>query len=240
MIDTILKKGAGIMSSTNFIDNIPFFSGLPVEQKSQISEIIQTKKMTKGEVLFHEYDAAESIFFINQGKVRISKSTPDGKEIALSIRQSGDMFAEVALFSKEGSTYPATAICIEGGYVSYIKNAELETFLLNHPQLAISMFRFVSERLRISQATLRDVALYGKFGALAATLVRLAEEYGETDGDGITIKLKLTHEDLGSFFGATRESVTRLMNQLKQLKIVTKKEGYLVIHNMELLNEYIN
>lgn len=228
------------MSNTRFIDNIPIFCSLPSIQKEQLSEIIQTKKMTKGEVLFHEYDPAEAIFFINEGKVRISKSTPDGKEIVLSIRQSGDMFAEVALFSREGSNYPATAVCMEGGYVSYLKNDELESFLLHHPQLAISMFRFVSERLRISQTTLRDVALYGKFGALAATLVRLAEEYGVEDHDGVTIKLKLTHEDIGSFFGATRESVTRLMNQLKQQKIVTKKQGYLVIHNMELLNEYIN
>lgn len=228
------------MSSTSFIDNIPIFSALPADQRGQISEIIQTKKMTKGEVLFHEYDPAEAIFFINEGKVRISKSTPDGKEIALSIRQPGDMFAEVALFSKGGNTYPATAACIEGGFVSFIKNDELESFLLQHPQLAISMFRFVSERLRISQTTLRDVALYGKFGALAATLVRLSEEYGVVNNDGITIKLKLTHEDLGSFFGATRESVTRLMNQLKQQNIVTKKDGYLVIHNMDLLQNYIN
>ncbi|RXI98277.1 Crp/Fnr family transcriptional regulator [Anaerobacillus alkaliphilus] len=228
------------MTRTRFLDNIPIFSSLPNEQKEQLIEIVQTKKMTKGEVLFQEFDPAEAIYFINEGKVRINKSTPDGKEIALTIRQTGDMFAEVALFAKVGSTYPATAICIEGGYVSFIKNNELETFLLQHPQLAISMFRFVSERLRISQATLRDVALYGKFGALAATLVRLAEEYGVTESDGLKIKIKLTHEDLGSFFGATRESVTRLMNQLKQQKIVTKKQGYLIIHNLDLLKEYIN
>jgi CRP/FNR family transcriptional regulator, cyclic AMP receptor protein len=228
------------MSSTNFIDNIPFFSILPIAQKEQLSAIIQTKKVTKGDVVFHESDPAEAIFFINEGKIRISKSTPDGKEIVLSIRQTGDMFAEVALFCNKESTYPATATCLEGGYVSFIKNDELESFLLSHPQLAISMFRFVSERLRISQTTLRDVALYGKFGALAATLVRLAEEYGVSTNDGITIKLKLTHEDLGSFFGATRESVTRLMNQLKQQKVVSKKHGYLVIHDLELLNEYIN
>ncbi len=228
------------MPRTGFLDNIPIFSTLPSNQKIQLVEIVQTKKMTKGEVLFHEFDPAEAIYFVNEGKVRINKSTPDGKEIALSIRQAGDMFAEVALFASAGSTYPATAACIESGYVSFIKNEELETFLLQHPQLAISMFRFVSERLRISQTTLRDVALYGKFGALAATLVRLADEYGVVVTEGIKIKLKLTHEDLGSFFGATRESVTRLMNQLKQQNIVTKNQGYLIIHDLDLLKEYIN
>ncbi|OIJ18466.1 hypothetical protein BKP45_12915 [Anaerobacillus alkalidiazotrophicus] len=228
------------MPVSRFINNIPIFSALPMEQKEQLTHIIQTKKMTKGEVLFHEYDPADAVYFVNEGKVRINKSTPDGKEIVLSIRQSGEMFAEVALFCKPESTYPATATCIENGNTSYIKNDDLETFLLQHPHLAISLFRDFSERLRISQTTLRDVALYGKFGALAATLVRLADEYGSTTEDGIKIKLKLTHEDLGSFFGATRESVTRLMNQLKQQKIVTKKQGYLFIHNIDALKEYIN
>lgn len=227
------------MAVSNFINNIPIFSVLPTNQKEYLEQIIQTRKITKGEVIFHESDLAEAIFFINEGKVRISKSTPEGKEIILSIRKKGDMFAEVALFCKPGSTYPATTICIESGDVSFIKNEELEAFLLQHPQLSISIFRFVSERLQISQTTLRDVALFGKFGALAATLVRLSEEYGEITEKGIIIKLKLTHEDLGTFFGATRESVTRLMNQLKQQKIVTKKDGFLVIHNMELLKEYL-
>ncbi|MCT8140429.1 hypothetical protein H1D32_23670 [Anaerobacillus sp. CMMVII] len=50
------------MSISKFLDSIPIFSVLPEVQKQQLSEIIQTKKMTKGEVLFHEYDTAESIF----------------------------------------------------------------------------------------------------------------------------------------------------------------------------------
>lgn len=228
------------MSVESFINNIPIFSSLPKEQKEQLKHIIQSKKMTKNEVLFQEFDPADAIYFVNEGKVRIMKSTPDGKEIALSIRQAGEMFAEVALFCKPGSTYPASAVCIENGNISFIKNDDLEAFLLSHPRLAISMFKIYAERLRISQSTLRDVALYGKFGALAATLVRLAEEYGENSEHGIVIKLKLTHEDIGSFFGATRESVTRLMNQLKEQKIVTKKQGYFYIHNIDLLKEYIN
>lgn len=227
------------MSVSSFIKNIPIFSVLPDNQKKYLEQIIQIRKITKGEVVFYERDPAEAIFFVNEGKVRISKCTPDGKEIILSIRKTGDMFAEVALFCKPGSTYPATTTCIESGNVSYIKNQDLEAFLLQHPQLTISIFRFVSERLQISQSTLRDVALFGKFGALAATLMRLSEEYGEVTEDGIAIKLKLTHEDLGTFFGATRESVTRLMNQLKQQEIVTKKHGYLVIHDIELLKEYL-
>lgn len=221
------------------LNKITIFTHLPEKIKDQLSEIVISKTVTKGEVLFHEASPAEAVYFVNEGKVKISKSTPDGKEILLSIRQPGEMFAEVALFKEANCTYPATASVIENGAVSLIRNEELELFLYQHPELGMAIFRVMAERLQISQATLRDVALYGKLGALATTLVRLTEDYGEAADDGVIIKLKLTHEDLGSFFGATRESVTRMMNQLKQQGILNKHQGNIIINDLDGLKTYI-
>ncbi|MDQ0255437.1 CRP/FNR family transcriptional regulator [Evansella vedderi] len=228
------------MGEHNFIDTIPLFSTLPKDIRKQLTPIILTKQTTKGEVIFRESERANAIFFINVGKIKITKSSPEGKEILLNIRQSGEMFAEVSLFSRKKSTYPATATSLENGVISLIRNEDLELFLMQHPELSMSIFRVMAERLQVAQTTLRDVALYGKFGALAATLVRLSTDYGVDTNEGIMIKLKLTHEDLGSFFGATRESVTRMMNQLKQQEVVTKKSGYFVIHKLEELKSYLD
>ncbi|WP_280769291.1 Crp/Fnr family transcriptional regulator [Salipaludibacillus daqingensis] len=228
------------MPSHSFINTISIFSSLPVHIKEQLQEIILTKTATKGEILFHETEPAESIYFINEGKVKLTKSSSDGKEIVLNIRQQGEIFAEVALFSPHDTTYPATAKVMEGGTISFIRNEDLEMFLTEHPELGMAIFRIMAERLRISQSTLRDVALYGKLSALAATLVRLTEDYGIEKEDGVYIDIKLTHEDLGNFFGATRESVTRMMNQLKKQQILSKKQGYLIIHNVEDLRSYMN
>lgn len=227
------------MSKQNIINTIPLFSTLPVEIRKQLNSIVLTKEITKGEIIFRESEKANAIFFINEGKIKITKSSPEGKEILLNIRQTGEMFAEVALFNSQNSTYPATATSLETGVISFIRNEDLESFLMDHPSLSMSIFRIMAERLLVAQTTLRDVALYGKFGALAATLVRLSEDYGEETKSGITIKLKLTHEDLGCFFGATRESVTRMMNQLKQQGIVTKKDGYFIIHSIDDLKAYL-
>ncbi|SDZ01731.1 CRP/FNR family transcriptional regulator, anaerobic regulatory protein [Evansella caseinilytica] len=228
------------MSTHSFLNSLPLFSPLPRDIKKQLNSIIITKNVTKGEVLFHETESAEAIFFINEGKVKLSKSSHDGKEILLNIRQAGEIFAEVALFCPKGSTYPATATVIESGTFSFIRNSDLEIFLIQHPELGIAIFRIMAERLQVAQTTLRDVALYGKLGALAATLVRLSEDYGEHGPDGIIIKLKLTHEELGSFFGATRESVTRMMNQLKHQGTVTKNSGFFIIHDIKHLRSYLN
>ncbi|MBU8908338.1 Crp/Fnr family transcriptional regulator [Desertibacillus haloalkaliphilus] len=228
------------MTVKEFVNHIPLFSELPKHQKEHLHKIIMHRTIKKGEVIFHEHEIAEAVFFVNEGKVRISKGTPDGKEIVLTIRQPGEIFAEVSLFTQPGNTYPATATAIENGVVSYILVSEIENFLKDHPELSLAIFRIMSERLRISQSTLRDVALYGKLESLAATLLRLSDEYGVETSTGLKINLKLTHEELGSFFGATRESVNRLINKLKRHHVLSMQQGYITIHSIEELKDYIS
>ncbi|MBB5174809.1 Crp/Fnr family transcriptional regulator [Texcoconibacillus texcoconensis] len=228
------------MENVQFVDNISFLEPLPDELKEKLSKMVLTKNVAKGDVLFQENDIAETIFFVNNGKIKISKSSPGGKEIVLDIRKAGEIFPEVALFSKEETTYSASASVVEFGSISMIRKADLESILLQYPELFIFIFRTMAERLRLSQNTLQNVALYGKIGSLAFTLVRLCQDYGEVNEHGITIRLKLTHEDLGSFFGATRESVTRMMNQLKNRGIVSKENGYFTVHELDSLKFYID
>lgn len=221
------------------LKSIPLFSSLPDEIIEHLTETVNSRAITKGEVIFRETDRAEALYFIVKGKVKLIKSNPEGKEILLNIRKQGEMFAEVPLFNKSEDTYPVTSIAMESGIIAVIRYADLEKVLLKEPKLAISIFRTMAERLLLAQRTLRDVALYGKFGALAATLVRLCEDYGVQDEDGIVIKLRLTHEDLGSFFGATRESVTRMINQLRRQGVIDKKGSYFIVHDIDALRSYL-
>lgn len=224
----------------DIVGKIQLFSDLSEDKRAALNQIVRTKTMHKGEVLFNDYDIANAIYFINKGKVKLSKSTPDGKEITLGIRTTGQMFAEVALFSKTGATYPANATVLETGSLSYIQNDDFEEFIATRPDLAMEIFRIMAERLRIAQTTLRDVVLYGNLGSLASTLLRLVNEYGEKNESGVMINLKLTNQELGNFFGATRESVNRMINKLKSENVLSINKGYITIHKMDELKSYLN
>lgn len=221
-----------------FVSKIPLFSELPDSYQAHIAEVIREKQLEKNEILFYEEDEAAAIYFVKSGKIRISKSSSDGKEIILTIRQPGEVFAEVAIFNDK-ATFPATAKAIEDTTVLYVQNEDLEQALRLYPDMSISLFRIMGDRLRKSQSTLRDVALYGKLGAFASTLLRLAEEYGVETNKGTKINLLLTHQELGNFFGATRESVNRMINNLKRDEIVDVDKGYVTIIDEEKLRSYI-
>ncbi|WCK52419.1 Crp/Fnr family transcriptional regulator [Aneurinibacillus sp. Ricciae_BoGa-3] len=222
----------------NFLSSIPFFAGLSPGHMKELEEMIIERFYRENEIIFHEGDKAEAVFFVKSGRVRLVKSTPDGREFTLYIRKPGDLFAEVGLFNPN-ATYPATTTMIEEGYLLMLLHADLERLLRKSPDLAISIFQVMGQRLRTAQTILRDVALYGKLGSFCATLLRLASEHGKQTNKGILIDLELTHQELGTFIGATRESVNRIINDLKKLNIISVEKSRILIQDKEMLETFL-
>ena len=227
-----------IPSPTKHIINlIPLLAELSDQNKELLQNALTVKQVRKGTILFVENDPADAVYFLREGKVRLSKSSPEGKEVVLNIRKPGDIFAEVALFRK--TNYPATAEMIEDGEVVMIRNADLERIIHRYPEIGISIVQIMGQRLHVAQSKLRDITLYGKLGALASALVRLAEDYGIQTEEGIRIQLTLTHQELANFIGAARENVNRMMSQLEKSGVLTMKRGEICIKDIAELKNYI-
>jgi len=219
------------------INMIPLLSELSDRNKELLQHALVIKTVQKGTILFSENDEADAVYFLRTGKVRLSKSSPEGKELVLHIRKPGDLFAEVALFRK--TVYPATAEMIEDGEVVLIRNQNLEEIVKRYPEIGISIIQIMGERLHLAQSKLRDVTLYGKLGALASALIRLAEEYGKPSEEGIKVDLTLTHQELANFIGAARENVNRMMSTLEKSGVLTMKRGEICIKDLQSLKNYI-
>lgn len=220
------------------INFIPLLFELSEQNKELLTKVLIEKKVSKGTILFVENDPANSIYFIRKGKVRLSKSSVDGKELVLGIRKSGDLFPPVALFRK--TNYPATAEMIEDGEVVIISNTDLEQLIIRYPEIGVSIIQILGERLHTANSKLKDMTLYGKLGALASTLINLSEEYGRNSEDGICIELTLTHQELANFIGAARENVNRMMSILERNETLTMKRGKICIKNFYELKTYID
>lgn len=219
------------------MDAIPFLSELPDDDKELVQHAFIEKKVKKGTILFDEYNPAEAIYFIRKGKVRLSKSTPEGKELVLNIWAEGHFIGQASLFRT--TYYPATAEMLEDGELVIIRNQDLETMIRKYPQIGISIIQILGERLCKAHAKLRDITLYGKLGALASLLIRLAGEYGKPTTQGIEIGLFLTHQELANFIGAARENVNRMMSTLEKSDVLTMKRGKITIKNLEELQNYL-
>ena len=198
-----------------------------------------TIKIKKGSLLFQEGVEAKELYLLRSGRIQISKITPAGLELALRICSKNDIVGELTLFT-DRPRYLLTAKVLDDGEVAVIYKDELEQKLFSNSALAFEFMKWMSDHFRITQTKISDLVLHGKRGALFSTLIRMTNSYGVKMDRGVLIDIPLTNQDLGTFCGTTRETVNRLLNELKREGILSIQKGKITIYNLAYLRKEIN
>ena len=205
--------------------------------RSLLYSIGKLKKVEKDSFLFHEGMDAHEIYIIKSGIVHISKLTPDGKELSLRICTSNDIIGELTLFT-DNPKYFLSSRVIGSGEVLAIDRETLEKEIMKNSTLAIEAMKWTSNHMRKFQSKIRDLLLNGKKGALYSTLIRFSNSFGINKNNGILINMPLTNQELSKFCSCTRESVNRMLGDLRKLDIIeilpTKK---ILIKDLEYLKK---
>ncbi|MBS4032798.1 MAG: Crp/Fnr family transcriptional regulator [Clostridiales bacterium] len=218
------------------LKKVPFFSGLSEADLTMVAGVMCEKTYSKGALIFLEGEPGEALFVIKQGRVKISKSTADGREQILHILKDGDIFAEVVLFDQ--GPYPATAEAVEDTTSWLLRNEEMEKLLQSHPLLAIKLLRVMSKRLRQSQLLIRDLALHDTYGRLAGLLIRFIRREGKRTADGVILDLELTRQEMASMIGTSRETVARILSRFQKDGILILDKQRIVIIDEEKLRDW--
>jgi len=214
---------------------------------NSISETIQTlfdlsdsvKKVASGNYIFREGDQGVEIYLIKSGIVRLSKHNGDGMELNLRICKTNDLMGELTLF-KDDIQYFLSAKAMTPVEVYVIKKDKLEKSILSNPAIAKDFIVWFNMHFRKTQTKFRDLVLYGKKGAVYSTIIRMTNSYGKMQRDGsILIDLPLTNQELANFCGGTRESVNRLLSELKKQNVISVTSGYITVHKLDFLKNEI-
>lgn len=203
------------------------------------STIFYNKTIKKGTFLFSEGDLANELYVIKSGKVKVGKVTDDGKELSLRMCKKNDVVGELALYTETVKHFLHAKV-FEDGEVAVINKTDLEKVLINDNELTIEFIKLMNTLMRRDQTLFRDLILYGKKGALCSTLIRLTNSYGEKQDDGILLTISLTNQELADFCGTTRESVNRLLSQLRKKKIISMRNSRIMIHDIKYLRNVVN
>lgn len=233
--NTFAKVGCS-MQQIEQLKKVPIFSGLSDADLKLISDLMQVKSFPKGSILFFEGDPGEALHVIRKGRVKISKSSADGREQILHILKDGDVFAEVVLFDQ--GPYPATAEAVEDTTVSLLYNSDMERLLYSHPVLAVKLLRLMSKRLRQSQILIRDLALHDAYGRMASLLLRFAFREGQKTSEGIVLDLALTRQDMANMIGTSRETVARILSRFQKDGLLKLDRQKIIILDEKKLREW--
>jgi CRP-like cAMP-binding protein len=181
---------------------------------AEVEEIDRTVTMTTcrpGRVFYAPDEPTEVLFILKKGRVRLYRLTPDGKKLIVGTVEPGAVFGEMAVIGQGMQNTFAEAV--DDCLLCVMSRHDVERLILSKPTVGLRMIESMAERLREAEAKLEELAFKAVPGRLAALLLRLRAERG----DRIT---GYTHQDLAEAIGATRETVTQTLNELRARDIV--------------------
>lgn len=222
---------------SEYFAKIPLFHDLSTDEINSISGLARVRNYKKNMIIFMEGEPGEALYFVISGKVKISKTTEDGREQILHLLQHGDVFAEVVLI--DGGPYPATAEVIETAQIGMLMNKDVENLIRSNPDIAIKLLKIMSKRLRLAQRQVRDLALKDTYGRLAGMLLMLGKEHGKETDQGIRIELPLSRQELANLIGTTRETVTRVLGDFKKYKCIELEKQVIILIDRTKLKTWL-
>jgi CRP/FNR family cyclic AMP-dependent transcriptional regulator len=149
-------------------------------------------------------------------------SDENGRELQLNRIGPGEYFGEVTL---DGGPRSASVMALEDCRCAVVKRADLTAFLERHPEFALHLVRKLAHRVRALTESVRSLAMMDVYGRVARLLLELAEE---RDGR-LVVNEALTHRDIASRVGCSREMISRIFSDLIDGGYVRKEAGHLVI-----------
>lgn len=218
--------------------NVPIFAALNSFELIDVLEKIVQKEFQKNEMIFSEGGTAKTLYFVNEGKIKLYKYTKDGKEQILHILSEGDFFGELNLLKE--SEYGFNAQAIGKCKICTLSKYELKDILLSKPKIAIKILEVMGERLSKIENLAQNLARNDIDARFSYLLLDLAEKHGEVELDNINIDLPINREEMANYIGVTRETISRKLKKFESeglIKVVGTKK--ILILDKEGLNNYI-
>lgn len=187
----------------------PLFAGIDPEAARALLASMTRVDLTRGVTLFHEGEPGDRLYVIADGKVKLGRRSPDGRENLLSILGPGEMFGELSLFDPGPRT--ATATAVSDVQLRELAHEEAVAWIEKHPAVAKHLLAALSTRLRRTNEALADLVFSDVPGRVAKALLDLSTRFGEEVPDGIRVAHDLTQEELAQLVGASRETVNKAL-----------------------------
>lgn len=189
----------------------------------------------KGETILHAYDPPPGVFCVKSGYVRLYSISEQGEELTLIIFRPGDSFPLVWAINNMENLYNLEAMTnVEIWRAS--KDRFLR-FIKENPEVTVFLMRRVLTRLGALLIRMEQLVFGDAYAKIASILFLCGERFGKKERKGIIIQVPLTHKDIASLVGLTRETTSIEMKKLERKGLISHQKGLITIKSLKLLKE---
>lgn len=219
---------------------VPIFQSLSDEEILKVAKMTNHIQFQKGQMLIQEGERSDTLYIINKGKVKLSKYTTDGKEQILYIMTAGDFFGELNLFN-EDEVSNFTAFAIESTEICQLTKRNLNQIMLENPEISIKLLTSLTKRLAHTENLAQNLATKDPEIRIIHMILEFCQRFGTKVNSGILIALPITREEIASYVGVTRETISRKFSKFEELGLITiSGNKQIIVQNKLALKSYLD
>ncbi|PTK65422.1 Crp/Fnr family transcriptional regulator [Staphylococcus borealis] len=216
------------MDKIDYLSQINLFNELSMKELKIIDSISTMHPIQKGTIILSPNKPSETLFLLKKGNIRLYKMDQNGNELTVDLLGGGNIFGETNSLTLTNDEIYAKAM--NEVYICTINKKQFTSLLEKKPKLGVKFIDILSTKLKEMYETGQEIALDNVKDRIIALLIKLSSKFGQEDDEWKTINVKITHQDIATMIGSTRETVSILMGELKKEGIVKKQFTYLKIN----------
>jgi CRP/FNR family transcriptional regulator, cyclic AMP receptor protein len=197
--------------------SLPLFAGLEEQSLETLSRIAKARRYPKGSLILSKGDGANAIWFVISGRAKLSITSPEGREIVLQHLDAPAHFGEMSLADTGHSL--ADVVALTEVEVLILDGRDLEEVFRAEPKLALAIISTLAARLRQTVSRLEDMAFHDATHRVMRVVLNVATASLETRG--LPVVQQMTHYDIATLAGTSRETASRVISSLARQGIVT-------------------
>jgi CRP-like cAMP-binding protein len=192
----------------------PLFAALDDDAAGALRASMTEVSVARGRTLFNEGDPGDRLYVVTSGKIKLGRTSADGRENLIAVLGPGEMFGELSLFDPGPRT--ATATAVTDSRLIGLGHDDLQPWLAGRPEVAGQLLSALARRLRRTNESLADLVFSDVPGRVAKALLDLAQRFGTPTERGLHVTHDLTQEELAQLVGASRETVNKALADFAQ------------------------
>lgn len=213
----------------------PLFATLDQDAAQSLRTSMNEIELARGDLLFHEGDPGDSLYVVLRGKIKLGRTSGDGRENLVAVLGPGEMFGELSLFDPGPRSAGATAL-VDSTLLG-LSSDELTPWLAGRPDVARALLRAIARRLRRTNDSMSDLVFSDVPGRVAKALLDLSARFGTPAEDGIHVAHDMTQEELAQLVGASRETVNKALADFAGRGWLRLEARAVVLTNVERLSQ---
>jgi len=213
---------------------VDLFFGLSQDDMSRVTACARSLSKARGEFIYMSGDRADFVYVLKQGRVKLSVLAESGKELAIDIIEPGEIFGEFALVDESLRSNMTQAL---DDVTMWVFTKSDFARLLDQTKLAMNYIRLVGDRRRRMEKKLSDIMSKGVSARVCELLHDLSANPSEIDAAEPEYLVPLTHYDVASLIGASRQTTTSVLNELERSGSIELGRGWIRVKCLKALQQ---